>query len=736
MIVGTTAAGDRGTPRDRGRRRVRRVRGVLPDGESSPGACVEARPTAPRSSGGPSATSTPICCFSSRTRSRSRSTRSFVASTTTAPGLRVLGGLASAAAPPGGNRLAGRRTESCAEARSGCWSSGLDVRTVVSQGCRPIGEPFVVTRGERNFVAGARGPARARASPRARRGRVRRRSASCSGAACKSASSSTSTAPSSAAGTSSSAAWSARDRDTGAIAVGEQVVWVAPSSSTCATPPRPTRTSGRCSSPAHVPRARCCSPATGAGRRLFGVPDHDAGVVDELLGPIPLAGMFCAGEIGPVGGPQLPARLHRQPRAVRLTRWRSRTMRRRAPDRRSDASTEWRSGVPRRSTWRRGASTSSAASRWTPCRRPTPGHPGTPMALAPARARPVHPGHEVRRVRPEWPDRDRFVLSAGHASMLLYSYLYLSGFGLDSRRHRAVPPVGLGDARATPSMGTPRASRSRPARSDRASPTASAWRSPRRTSGPASAPTSSTTTSSRSAPTATSRKASATRPRRSPATSGSASLVYVYDDNHISIDGPTELAYSDDVPKRFEALRLARRAARRGGQRPRRARARASARAWPRRSGPPCSSCAATSAGRRRSTPTRAHAHGNPLGADEVAVGQGDPRAACRGLLRPRRRARVLPRGRRRGVRAPARHGSSTASTLPTTRRRPLGARSTRASRAAGLPGWESKLPQWEPGEIDRDTRRVRQGARRDARRSCPASSPAAPTSRATPARS
>ena len=29
-------------------------------------------------------------------------------------------------------------------------------------------------------------------------------------------------------------------------------------------------------------------------------------------------------------------------------------------------------------------------------------------------------------------------------------------------------------------------------------------------------------------------------------------LVYVYDDNHISIDGPTELAYTDDVPKRFE----------------------------------------------------------------------------------------------------------------------------------------------------------------------------------------
>jgi small ligand-binding sensory domain FIST len=39
----------------------------------------------------------------------------------------------------------------------------------------------------------------------------------------------------------------------------------------------------------------------GRGTHLFGVADHDTGVVDELLGPVPLAGMFCAGEIGPVG---------------------------------------------------------------------------------------------------------------------------------------------------------------------------------------------------------------------------------------------------------------------------------------------------------------------------------------------------------------------------------------------------------------------------------------------------
>ena len=58
------------------------------------------------------------------------------------------------------------------------------------------------------------------------------------------------------------------------------------------------------------------------------------------------------------------------------------------------------------------------------------GHPGTPMALAPLayvlwtrhlRFDPTHP---------KWPGRDRFILSAGHASMLLYSVLYLTGYDL------------------------------------------------------------------------------------------------------------------------------------------------------------------------------------------------------------------------------------------------------------------------------------------------------------------
>jgi transketolase len=58
------------------------------------------------------------------------------------------------------------------------------------------------------------------------------------------------------------------------------------------------------------------------------------------------------------------------------------------------------------------------------------GHPGAPMALAPlaytlyTRVMRHSPAH------PDWFDRDRFVLSAGHASMLLYSTLHLAGYGL------------------------------------------------------------------------------------------------------------------------------------------------------------------------------------------------------------------------------------------------------------------------------------------------------------------
>ena len=59
------------------------------------------------------------------------------------------------------------------------------------------------------------------------------------------------------------------------------------------------------------------------------------------------------------------------------------------------------------------------------------GHPGTPMALAPLAHVLYTRILNYDAADSDWPDRDRFVLSAGHASMLLYSLLYLCGYGLE-----------------------------------------------------------------------------------------------------------------------------------------------------------------------------------------------------------------------------------------------------------------------------------------------------------------
>src|SRR4029453_5509827 len=118
------------------------------------------------------------------------------------------------------------------------------------------------------------------------------------------------------------------------------------------------------------------------------------------------------------------------------------------------------------------------------------GHPGTAMALAPLAhvlwSRVLRYDAEA----PQWPDRDRFVLSAGHASILLSSMLHLTGHGLTrdhpiAFRPRGPPSPGTGwpappswrsasGARtppATPRCTTPRGSRSPPVPWARASAT-------------------------------------------------------------------------------------------------------------------------------------------------------------------------------------------------------------------------------------------------------------------------
>lgn len=56
------------------------------------------------------------------------------------------------------------------------------------------------------------------------------------------------------------------------------------------------------------------------------------------------------------------------------------------------------------------------------------GHPGTPMALAPVAFAIYNDFLKFNPKNPQWANRDRFVLSAGHASMLLYSILHLMGY--------------------------------------------------------------------------------------------------------------------------------------------------------------------------------------------------------------------------------------------------------------------------------------------------------------------
>ena len=71
------------------------------------------------------------------------------------------------------------------------------------------------------------------------------------------------------------------------------------------------------------------------------------------------------------------------------------------------------------------------------------GHPGTPMAMAPVM---YVLWQEFLRFDPEdpiWPNRDRFVLSAGHASTLLYSMLHLTGVKAVNRKYETVGELAV-----------------------------------------------------------------------------------------------------------------------------------------------------------------------------------------------------------------------------------------------------------------------------------------------------
>ncbi len=180
------------------------------------------------------------------------------------------------------------------------------------------------------------------------------------------------------------------------------------------------------------------------------------------------------------------------------------------------------------------------------------GHPGTAMALAPL-------AHVLftRIMRhdpsdPTWPDRDRFVLSAGHASILLYSMLFLTGYGLElsdlqSFRQWDSRTPGHPEVHMTPGVEVTTGPLGQGFANAVGLGLAERWLRSRFGSDLVDHHTF-VICSDGDLEEGISHEAASLAGHL-----GLGKLVYVYDNNHISIDGPTELAYSDDVAKRFEA---------------------------------------------------------------------------------------------------------------------------------------------------------------------------------------
>ena len=79
------------------------------------------------------------------------------------------------------------------------------------------------------------------------------------------------------------------------------------------------------------------------------------------------------------------------------------------------------------------------------------GHPGLPMGMADVATVLFTRFLKYDAADPHWPDRDRFILSAGHGSMLLYSLLYLTGYeDMTIDEIKQLPPARLARRRAIP----------------------------------------------------------------------------------------------------------------------------------------------------------------------------------------------------------------------------------------------------------------------------------------------
>jgi small ligand-binding sensory domain FIST len=218
------------------------------------------------------------------------------------PGLRVIGGLASAGPIAGTNRLALDDRITDRGAVGVVLPSEVAVRTIVSQGCRPVGSPFTVTKAERNVVAELGGrTAIARLEELVAAAGTEERELLAHGLQMGIVVNEQRTEFDR--GDFLVRAVLDADHRTGTVTVGEQVEV----GQTLQFQVRDAEAAGEdlaalLSGVGHDVRGALLFTCNGRGVHLFGSRNHDTGMIEDWLGPVPLAGAFCAGEIGPIGG--------------------------------------------------------------------------------------------------------------------------------------------------------------------------------------------------------------------------------------------------------------------------------------------------------------------------------------------------------------------------------------------------------------------------------------------------
>lgn len=218
----------------------------------------------------------------------------------------VVGGLASGAREPGGHRLFFQH-ELLREGAVGAVLGGLPVQPVVSQGCEPIGPEMVITAGAGQVVEELAGVAAMDKLKQVIEDlEPREREMAAHGLLVGLVINENQ--PDYERGDFLIRGIQGGDRDTGALLVGERVRvgqtvrFHVRDAVTADLDFRQALREARAMAPDAAPLAGLIFSCNGRGTHMFPEPHHDAAAVAEELETIPTAGIFCNGEIGPVGG--------------------------------------------------------------------------------------------------------------------------------------------------------------------------------------------------------------------------------------------------------------------------------------------------------------------------------------------------------------------------------------------------------------------------------------------------